>query len=388
MLLRYNKSTYKRRFTMAKNTLPEGNLKDGSGRKEHQRMKHFLVYMYLLKYTDEANAATGEVIADDLKKKWGINAERRSIYKDIRELNIAFIMVDKGCSFAKAEKLLDENEKLETIKYSHPHGYYVARRPISPKNARLLAECIYNARFIPEEKERQLIKQICTFLSEAHRDKIDNKVFNIDRLATNNADTIKNLDEINKALRKVKINGKNCCRQIQFNYLKYTIQDLEQPIERKHGEKYIVSPYEVLISEGNYYLIGLNEKQKLTTYRIDRMKNVGVLNVPREQTEECKNLDKKDYLKRVISMYSGKRQSVEIRFINPLLDTVIDRFGTSAGTTYSKVDENHFLIRTSIEVSDQFFAWICGFGKKAKITYPESVVTAFKDFLDKIQSIY
>lgn len=243
---------------MAKNTLPEGNLKDGSGRKEHQRMKHFLVYMYLLKHTDEAHPATGEWIADELKKKWGINAERRSIYKDIRELNIAFIMVDKDCSFEKAEKLLAENEKLETIKRKHPQGYYVARRPISPKNARLLAECIYNARFIPEEKEKQLIKQICTFLSEAHREKIDNKVFNIDRLATNNADTIKNLDEINKALRKVKINGINCCRKIQFNYLKYTIQDLEQPIERKHGEKYIVSPYEVLISEGNYYLLGLN----------------------------------------------------------------------------------------------------------------------------------
>ena len=86
-------------------------------------------------------------------------------------------------------------------------------------------------------------------------------------------------------------------------------------------------------------------------------------------------------------MYGGDRQSVEIRFINPLLDTVIDRFGTK-NVVYQTDGEKHFKVRTFIEVSDQFFAWVCGFGKKAKITYPESVVTAFKEFLNKIQSIY
>lgn len=364
-------------------------LKEGSGRKEHQRMKHFLVYMYLLKNTDEANPATGDFIADELRKK-GINAERRSIYKDIKELNIAFIMVDRNCTYKKAEELLNKNEKLEVIKYKHSHGFYTARRPISPKNARLLAECVYNARFIPEEKEEPLIRQICAFLSEEQREEIKNDVFLVDRLATNNLDNLKNVDKINRALRKIKLNGQTVKRKIQFNYLKYTIQNINAPIERKHGEKYTVSPYKLLINNGNYYLLGLDEsKNQIWTFRVDRMTNVEVLNEPREETEESKELmrDIENYSKRVFSMYGGERQTVELRCINLLLDTVIDRFGT-VGTTYSKVDENHFSVRTSVEVSEQFFAWVCGFGKRAKIVRPESVVKQFKEYLEKIYGMY
>ena len=33
--------------------------------------------------------------------------------------------------------------------------------------------------------------------------------------------------------------------------------------------------------------------------------------------------------KRVFSMFGGEQRLVEIRFINPLLDAVVDRFGTS-----------------------------------------------------------
>lgn len=371
---------------MAKNTLPEDNLKDGSGRKEHQRMKHFLVYMYLLKYTDEAHPAKAETIAEFLKEQ-GIFAERRAIYKDIEELNLAYIlMTEPDCnSIEEAAEMLAEDDYLAAIIYTHkkPKGFYMSRRPLEIEDAMLLAQCIYTARFIPKGTETRLLDGISTFLSENQADKIYEDVYLVDRTKTNNKEIFFNVEQINLA--------KDNKRKIQFKYLKYDINELKKQIERKHGENYTVSPYAVLINDGNYYLLGLNEKQKITTYRIDRMKNVNILeDTPREETDESKEFMRhiESYARRVFSMYGGDRQNVEIRFITPLLDTVIDRFGTSAGTTYSKVDENHFSVRTSIEVSDQFFAWVCGFGKKAKITYPESVVTAFKEFLNKIQSIY
>lgn len=368
---------------MAKNTLPEDNLKDGSGRKEHQRMKHFLVYMYLLKYTDEAHPAKAETIAEFLKEQ-GIFAERRSIYKDIEELNLAYIlMTEPDCySIEEATEILDEDKELTAIKYKHPKGFYMSRRPLTLDDAMLLAQCVYTARFIPKGTEKRLLDGISTFLSEEQAENIYEDVFLVDRTKTNNKEIFFNVEQINLA--------KDNKKKIQFKYLKYDVNELKKQVERKHGDNYTVSPYKVIINDGNYYLLGLNEKQKIITYRIDRMKNVKVLNISREEAVEYKELmrDIESYTRRVFSMYGGDRQSVEIRFINPLLDTVIDRFGTSAGTTYSKVDENHFSVRTSIEVSDQFFAWVCGFGKKAKITYPESVLTAFKDFLNKIQSIY
>ena len=76
-----------------------------------------------------------------------------------------------------------------------------------------------------------------------------------------------------------------------------------------------------------------------------------------------------------------------LRFINPLLDTVIDRFGTK-GVTYSKADDSHFTVSPEVELSDQFFSWLCGFGNKVKIIGPEFVIDDFTAYLDKIRAIY
>ena len=75
-------------------------------------------------------------------------------------------------------------------------------------------------------------------------------------------------------------------------------------------------------------------------------------------------------------MYGGEQKLVEIRFINPLLDAVVDRFGTK-DVQYAKVDDTHFSVTTQVEISDQFFGWILGFGKKAKLLYPNDVIDKF-----------
>ena len=55
------------------------------GRKEHQRYKSFVVLQYLLKNSDEDNAISGKEIANDIRETYGIEAERRSVYEDIKD---------------------------------------------------------------------------------------------------------------------------------------------------------------------------------------------------------------------------------------------------------------------------------------------------------------
>ena len=57
--------------------------KENSGRKSHQKMKPYLVYQYLLRNTDENHVVSAEQIVGFLQETCGIEAERRSIYKDI-----------------------------------------------------------------------------------------------------------------------------------------------------------------------------------------------------------------------------------------------------------------------------------------------------------------
>ena len=78
-----------------------------------------------------------------------------------------------------------------------------------------------------------------------------------------------------------------------------------------------------------------------------------------------------------------------MRFTNDMLDTVIDRFGSGNDLIYIfDPDKRHFSVEVEIDVSDQFFAWVCGFRKKAQIESPTEVVEDFKKFLADITTRY
>ena len=126
----------------------------------------------------------------------------------------------------------------------------------------------------------------------------------------------------------------------------------------------------------------------MRTYRMDRMKKVERLNEPREGKEAFEAINMESYTRRVFSMFGGPQKRVSIRFINPLLDTAIERFGTTPDVFYRPDDERHFVVTADVEISNQFFAWVCGFGKRAKITNPPDVVEDFQKFLSGISEMY
>ena len=64
------------------------------GRKQNQKMKPYVVLQYLMKETDENHLVTAYDIAGYLEA-CGIDAERRSIYKDIEEINKAVLMMEE-----------------------------------------------------------------------------------------------------------------------------------------------------------------------------------------------------------------------------------------------------------------------------------------------------
>ena len=127
----------------------------------------------------------------------------------------------------------------------------------------------------------------------------------------------------------------------------------------------------------------------LRTYRIDRMRDVSVLDEDRDTNQKWKTYrDMKTYIRQTFSMFGGETEKVTIRFENSLLDTVIDKFGVGFGAEYVPDGEKHFVVTTNVSVSEQFYAWICGFGTKAKIVAPRQIVKAFGKYLADIQEQY
>ena len=87
-------------------------------------------------------------------------------------------------------------------------------------------------------------------------------------------------------------------------------------------------------------------------------------------------------------MFGGEQVKVTIRFENSLLDTVIDKFGVGFGAEYRQDGEEHFTVTVEIKVSEQFFAWMCGFGLQSKIITPERLASEYKEYLSSIVNQY
>lgn len=365
------------------------------GSQPHQKMKPYLVYDYLLRETDENNVRSAFDIAGYLDEEFGINADRRSIYSDIDEINLVLYALENECSIKAATGVFkeaaeaDELAEIQTIVYDKKRkGFYVALRKYDINDIRLLAECVYSARFLSQGQSDRLANAVTEFVSEHQKEQITHDAFLADRIRTSNKSVMNNISTINDAMRKGTKDAPHVPHKISFKYLHYTISDINNQAERRPGKKDVVSPFKLLINEGNYYLIAFSDKkQEIRHYRLDRMKEVEELSEPRDGENDFLALDLSSFTRRTFGMYSGESKGLTLRFINPLLDTAIDRFGTK-GVRYLKADDKHFYLETEVDISDQFFAWLAGFGRRVKIMGPQSVVDQYTAFLDKIREMY
>ena len=362
--------------------------REGKGKRFHQKIKPYVVLQFLLHNTDEEHTASAVDIVSYLALH-GIDAERRSVCDDIKEINRIAIMLEEDCSIKKATEILKQEGDARRLVIYDPHkkGFYIAGREFA--EYQILAECIYASKFVSKKQADHLVEVICGFVSKYQGERIKKDIPVLDRVRTNNMSVIANYGIISEAISD-RVNGEpHTPEKIQFKYLKYEMGALDKQVERRRGDWYEVSPYQLLINEGNYYLMAVNAKGKLTTYRLDRMRNVKRIGKPREGKTEFEKVNLKTYPRRVFNMYGGKEEQVLIRFINPLLDVMVERFGTGNGVLYTRMDDKHLAVRTYVEVSDQFFGWLLGFGRRVKlIEATDTAVEDFKAYLDKVRGMY
>ena len=344
-----------------------------------QKYKSLLVWDILLKKTDEDHA----VQLKDIKRhlgNYGITAERHSIKRDIDDI---LSILNKEMDFDLDELEIEERDLLGyEVEYdAAQHGYKVSRRPYDFEELRLLAECVRASKFISKSQEEHLLAAIENLCSDYQIEELQNEVYLVGRNKTTNKHIMSTMLTINQAIRQN--------RKITFRYQKYTIRDRTQQVDRRGGATYKVSPFKLIINDGYYYLLAWNSKRNTTiTYRLDRMKGADIDDEPREGGEEFSKINMKAYTQQHLGMFSGEPKTASLRFTNNLLDTMVDRFGTASDVFYRPDDDTHFVVSADVEISDQFYGWLCGFRKKAKIVSPPDVAADFQKFLDDIQGRY
>ena len=126
----------------------EGKVVAKHGKQKEQRLKTYVVLQYLLKYSDENNPKSAYDIIGYLED-CGISAERRSIYKDIEDINRIMLMIQEDIDlkevdlmFEEAAESGDEEEinELKTVLYDkNKKGFYVRQRKFEVDDIRLLS---------------------------------------------------------------------------------------------------------------------------------------------------------------------------------------------------------------------------------------------------------
>ena len=322
-----------------------------------------LVYIadYIVRNSDDENGFYITEIRDYLATK-GIKAEYHSITDDIKLLRDQFGMdIDGGGGNGRPFYLVSHHFKFEDVS--------------------TIAECVGSAKFLSEKEAirlTDLLKELC---SQEQEKKISRDYFVVERPRQTQEDLKETLKTIRDAI--------NNNVKITFKYTTRTLKGFSKTYRRK-GETYKVSPFRIVLSEGNHYLIGFDDKRKrITSYRISRMDGVKRAYEPREGKKDFDRFGVSDYARQTFGMFIGPNaKRITLICDNNLLDVMVERFGTTASAEYKKRDEEHFTITTSIVPRPAFYGWLCGLGGKAIIEdsgEEDSTAKKYLDYLEKVK---
>ena len=205
--------------------------------------------LYLIKVmeslTDDEHSLTMSEIIAELEKH-EITAERKSIYSDLetmRELGYDVIGDDSGRYFA----------------------YLLGERTFELAELKLLVDSVSASKFVTDKKSKTLIKKLESLTSVYNAKKLDRQVIVSDRVKTMNESIYINVDIIHTAIAENS--------QIRFRYFNY---NSKKEIEyRRDGEFYYVSPWALIWSDENYYLIAYDASySQIRHYRVDKMNEI------------------------------------------------------------------------------------------------------------------
>ena len=309
---------------------------------EGQKLKLLYIKELLEQQSDEEHPVTAQQILSYLAAR-DITAERKAIYSDI------LCLQDFGMDIIH--------------KPGRNGGYYLASREFELPELKLLVDAIQSSRFLTSKKSMQLIEKLSRLASVHDAGSLKRQVVVSGRVKTMNESIFYNVDQLHDAIAQ---NSK-----IRFRYTEW---GLDSQRHERPGV-YEASPYALIWDDENYYLVAYSQRHGITHYRVDKMAKIEILEEKRYLDPKAKKISKASYGRNVFGMFGGDTTSVRMRFHNSLVGVVIDRFG--AETMLIPDGPEHFVFTMDIAVSPLFLGWMAGFGDRAKILSPQSVIDQY-----------
>lgn len=322
--------------------------------------RKLLCILDIMKKTDEFHPLNTTEIAAKLTR-YGITAERKSISRDLKCLE------DAGYSIIRCT--------------DHNNGYYMTDQLFEDYELKILSDAVNAAPFLTECDSRELVKKICTLATIEGEALIAATSFSDNSIKT---DDSKNKIKLDQLIRAIKHKYK-----VSFQY--YSIRKGNERTLRRDGYVYTVSPYYLLLSKNEYYLIANPDTHDhLTHFKVELIANLSEtdekVRSPNDITEHGPDFDITTYAKQAIHMWSGELIEVKLRCNDSIRSHIRKQFGKDVWI--SNEADGHFTISIKVSDSPGLYQWLAQYGATTKIISPSNVIERYLEYLKRIQAQY
>lgn len=257
--------------------------------------KMLLILKYLWDNTDEMHTASIVDLIQYLSEH-GLTADRKTVSKYIDTLT------KFGIDIVKIRRTQNQ--------------YFIGTRYFEAPEVKLLIDAVQSSRFITKRKSKDLINKLSAFVAPNQASMLKRHLYVDSRNKANNEAIYIITDHIQEA-----IIGK---KKILFQYFDYGING--DPVLRCDGERYLVSPYDLIWSSDAYYLAGLHETKGIAAkFRVDRIKSLEI--TAEKATPKPNGYSVAEFFSHEFSMMDGEDCDVTLLCENALMNSIIDRFG-------------------------------------------------------------
>ena len=323
----------------------------------NQKLKLYYLSRIMTEKTDDSHALTMPEIQRHLEE-YGVTADRKSLYDDLEALRVLGIDV------------IGEKD-------GRNYTYHVGKKQFEIAELKLLVDAIQSSKFITEKKSNELIRKLTGFCSDYEAAQLKRQVVVKGRIKTMNESIYYIVDDIHNAISHN--------RRIRFEYLQWNLQ---KEMEKRKDALYEVSPWALTWDNENYYLIAyVAAEDMIKHYRVDKMRNIELLDAKRQGFEYFRQFDMASYAKLNFGMFGGEEVRVKLEFRNEIVGVLLDRFGREIQIQKSN-REGWSVTNVDVALSDQFYGWIFSLGTKIRIIEPGKVAAGFADEMRAVGGLY
>ena len=327
----------------------------------------------LKQYTDENHPLSQKKIVEILERDHQMVVDRKTVKRNLMNL----IDLGYNIEFKESTRLGKDGEE-ETI-YSN----WYLERDFSDAELRLLIDSLLFSKHIPYSQCKLLIKKIEGLSNRYFSSKVKH-IRNLPEEMPVNKQLFFNIDVLDEAIEKG--------WQVAFHYNDFgTDKKLHPRLDNSETpRRYIINPYQMVATNGRYYLICNYDKyDNVANYRVDRISEIELLNVPakpQSQVQGLENgLDLPKHMAEHIYMFEGPSERVNFRAQKYIVGEIIDWFGKDVRFSDESADE---ITATVLVNLNAMRYWAMQYAQHITVLSPQSLVDRLKDVIREVAEKY